>query len=121
MKNKETGALGEKLAREFLVSRGFTIVDKNYRSPDGEMDIVALKDSALCFVEVRAKTNRKFGSPEESVTKRKKQKLILVAEHYLQNHEPQPANWRIDFVGVDLDATGRVLSIRYIENAVSEE
>jgi putative endonuclease len=121
MRNKETGALGEKLAGEFLKTQGYSILTTNYRSPDGEIDIIASKDSVLVFVEVRAKTSRLFGTPEESVTERKKQKLIAVSQGYLQSLENPPPNWRIDFVGIELSPTGAVRRIQHIENAVTEE
>ncbi|MCL2679612.1 MAG: YraN family protein [Dehalococcoidia bacterium] len=121
MNKQETGALGEESACRFLASHGYNIIRRNYRSPHGEIDIIAVQDGTMCFVEVRAKTGLGFGTPEESVTESKKQKLILTAEHYLQTCDPQPADWRIDFIGVDIDFYGKIKSIRHTENAVSEE
>jgi len=121
MKTRATGQLGEKLAQDFLKERGYRIVTTNYRSPDGEIDIIVSKDGVLVFVEVRAKSSRTFGTPEESITARKKQKLIAVSQHYLQNHEPQSISWRIDFVAVELDNVGRLIRIEHIEDAVGEE
>ena len=115
-----TGRLGEKLAQDFLIQHAYQIVDTNYRSPDGEIDIVASKDGVLVFVEVRAKSSRAFGTPEESVTPRKKEKLVAVSQHYLQNHDPQPDSWRIDFVAVEFQK-GRIIRIEQIENAIGEE
>jgi putative endonuclease len=121
MKNKETGALGEKLAGEFLKNRGYTIITTNYRSPDGEVDIIASKEGVTIFIEVRAKTGPEFGSPEESVTERKKQKLIAVSQHYLQSLENPSSNWRIDFIGIELSSTGVIHRIQHIENAINEK
>ena len=121
MRNKETGSLGEKLAGDFLKARGYQIIATNYRSPDGEIDIIASKGGITVFFEVRAKTSRAFGTPEESVTERKKQKLIAVSQHYLQSLDLQPSGWRIDFIGVEMDSTGNPKRIQQIENAVVEE
>jgi len=60
-----------------------------------------------------------FGSPEESVTAAKKEKLIATALSYLDSHKNLPDNWRIDFVGVELDEKGKATRIELIENAVS--
>jgi len=120
MKTRATGQLGEKLAQDFLKGRGYNIVEANYRSPDGEIDIVASKNDVLVFVEVRTKSSRAFGPPEESITPRKKQKLVQVAQHYVQTHDIQESSWRIDFVAVELNANNPA-RIEQIENAVSEE
>ena len=113
--------MGEKLAQDFLKARGYQIVETNYRSRDGEVDIIVSKDGVLVFVEVRTKSSRMFGTPEESVNRRKKQKLVLVAQDYIQTHEIQESSWRIDFVAVELDNTGKAVRIEQFENAVEEE
>jgi len=120
MKTRATGQLGEKLAQNFLKGRGYQIVTTNYRSPDGEVDIIVAKDGVLVFVEVRTKSSRNFGTPEESVTQRKKQKLVLVAQDYMQTHGIKESPWRIDFVAVELDNTGKTVRIEQIEDAVDE-
>ena len=121
MKTRATGQLGEKLAQDFLKGRGYQIVETNYRSPAGEIDIVASKDGVLVFVEVRAKSSRTFGTPEESVTPKKKRRLVLVAQDYVQTHDIQESSWRIDFIAVELDKTGKAVRIEQIEDAVGEE
>ena len=121
MKTKATGQLGERLAQDFLKERGYQIVETNYRSPDGEVDIIVSQKGVLVFVEVRTKSSHMFGTPEESVNRRKKQKLIAVSQHYLQNHEPQPPSWRIDFVAVELDNRGKLNRIEHFEDAVGDE
>jgi putative endonuclease len=119
MARRETGQLGERLAREFLEKNGFSILDSNYRCAEGEIDIVARRGEWLVFVEVRTKSGPAFGTPEESVTARKKDKLITAAQHYIQNHEGLPSSWRIDFVAVELDHRGKPQRIELIENAVT--
>lgn len=121
MKARDTGILGEKLAGKYLEEQGYTIVETNYRSPDGEIDIVASKDGMIAFVEVRAKSSLNCGTPEESVTTRKKRKLVLVAQDYVQKHNLSESSWRIDFIAVEVDNTGKPLRIEHIESAVGEE
>ena len=118
MKRKEIGDIGEKLARDFLKKRGYRIRETNYRCREGEIDIVAEKKGYLVLIEVRTRTSSDFGSPEESVTFTKKEKLITSALTYMPSHENLPENWRIDFVAIELDQNGKVTRIELIENAV---
>ncbi len=121
MKRRNTGILGEKLARDFLKKRGYRIIETNYRCPEGEIDIVARHKDSLVFVEVRTKTSHRFGSPEESITTTKKERLRTVASRYCQTHDNLPSSWRIDVVAVELDRKEKPLRIELIENAVGEE
>jgi len=120
MKRQDLGSLGEKLACKALKKVGYRIIEKNYRCRHGEMDIVAIKNNFLVFIEVRTKTGKSFGSPEESITGRKKEKLISTALDYLNAHQNLPENWRIDFVAIEIDPQSEKPSrIEIIENAVS--
>jgi putative endonuclease len=119
MKRRETGILGEKIARDFLTGRGYHILETNYRSPYGEVDIIARHQDYLVFVEVRTKRSLEFGSPEESITPAKKEHLIATAWHYQQNLEAPPAQWRIDIVAVEMDRQGRPLRVELTENAIT--
>ena len=120
MKRRETGMLGENIACDFLGKNGYHIIEKNYRCPGGEIDIIARQEDTLVFVEVRTKTNRRFGTPEESITPTKMERLRTVAAHYGQNRSNLPASWRIDVVAIQMDSRGKVSRIEIIENAVEE-
>jgi putative endonuclease len=120
MKRRETGELGEKLACDFLGKNGYHILETNYRCPDGEIDIIAQQEDTLVFVEVRTKRSSTFGSPEESITPTKMERLRTVAAHYGQNRGNLPATWRIDVVAIQMDSKGKVSRIELIENAVEE-
>ena len=119
MKRKELGDIGEELARKFLKKKGYRIHETNFRCREGEIDIIAERKDCLVFVEVRTRTSSSFGSPEESVTSAKKEKLIATALAYMGNHKDLPDNWRIDFVGIELDQKGKATRIELIENAVN--
>ena len=118
MKRRDTGILGEKLARDFLEKLGYLIWQTNYRCSEGEIDIVAKHKDFLVFIEVRTKKSLEFGSPEESITPTKMERLRTVAAHYQQTHTDLPLSWRIDVVAVELDQTGKISRIELIENAV---
>ena len=118
MRRKDTGILGEKLARDFLRKRGYRIRGANYRCPEGEIDLIAEDKDCLVFIEVRTKRSREFGSPEESITPTKKKRLRTVASRYLQTHDNLPRLWRIDVVAIELDKRGKLSRIELIESAV---
>ncbi len=121
MKRRDTGIRGEKLAADFLKKRGYRILETNYRRAEGEIDIVARQEDCLVFVEVRTKGSRQFGTPEESITPAKMEKLRTVAGYYLQSRDDLPEAWRIDVVAVELDGVGKPRRIELIENAVGED
>lgn len=120
MKRRDTGILGEKLARDFLNKQGYHVLETNYRCPEGEIDIVARHEDCLAFIEVRTKTSLEFGRPEESITPAKKARMIATASHYQQNHHGLPQWWRIDVMAIELDQKGKPSRIELIENAVDD-
>jgi putative endonuclease len=120
MKRRETGAFGERIACEFLGNNGYVIIEKNFRCPIGEADIIAQHQDTLVFVEVRTKTSRQFGSPEESITQTKMEHMRNVAAHYWQSHDNLPESWRIDVIAIEMNSSGCVSRIELIENAVSD-
>lgn len=121
MQRRNTGILGEKFARDFLKKRGYRIIETNYRCPQGEIDIVARHKDSLVFIEVRTKTSLEFGTPEESITRPKQNRMRKTAFRYLQDHTDQPKQWRIDFVAVELTQKGKPSRIELFENAVGGE
>lgn len=117
MKRSETGALGEKIAADYMVERGYAIRERNFRTREGEIDIIADRGDTLVFVEVRTRRSRACGTPEESITRRKKERMVSLAEAYMEDRDGLPQSWRIDVVALELDANGGVSRIEHIENA----
>jgi putative endonuclease len=115
MKRKELGALGEKIAAEHLKGLGYVIRERNFRSREGEIDIVAEKDDFLVFVEVRTRRGSSFGTPEESVNARKKERLVTLAQTYMESRDDLPPSWRVDVVAIEL-RRGKVSRVELIEN-----
>lgn len=115
-KRSSLGALGEKLAREYLEEHGYRIVTGNYRVKVGEIDLVAEDGDVLVFVEVKTRNGPTHGLPVEAVTSAKQVKLSKVALQYLNryHHADRPA--RFDVVGV-LFRAGHPVQIELIKNA----
>ena len=121
MKRKETGKLGEKLAGDHLKKKHHRILETNYHCPHGEIDIISKQKDTLVFTEVRTKTGPDFGTPEESITRTKRERMRVCALYYLQTHQNSGKTWRIDVAAVELDNNGKLSRIELIENAVGEE
>jgi len=119
MDSREIGALGEKIAARYLTGLGYVIRERNFRSREGEIDIIAEKDDFLVFIEVRTRRSLSFGTPEESVTAQKKERLIALTQAYMQDREDLPSSWRIDVVALELGPRGEVSRLELIENAVT--
>ena len=120
MDRQEVGKRGEKAAQKFLKKRGYRIRETGFRCRHGEIDIIAQKRDYLVFVEVRTKSNLDFGTPEESITQVKKERLIASALTYTTSHDNLPPSWRIDFVAIELDDKGKIKRIDHIENAIEQ-
>ena len=117
---KQTGGSAEDLAIKYLRKHDYKILETNFRCRYGEIDIITTKKDYLVFIEVRAKKNLSFGSPEESVTDIKKERLATLADYYLQTHQNLSAQWRIDVVAIELDSKNHVTRLDIIENAIEE-
>lgn len=126
---RQLGQRGEELAAHSLAEAGLEIVERNWRCRQGEIDIVArdvgpdyvrgIQDAAwLVLVEVRTRRGETYGSARESVNWRKQAKLRTVAEAYVQQ-AAWTGPWRIDVVAVQVDGSGRVVSLEHIRNAVT--
>jgi putative endonuclease len=120
MDRQEVGKLGERAAQKFLKKRGYRVRETGFRCRHGEIDIIAQQKDSLVFVEVRTKTNLDFGTPEESITQAKKERLIASALTYTATHQGIPPLWRIDVVAIELDDKGKTKRIDLIENAVEQ-
>jgi len=97
-----TGKMGEEIAAKHLVGVGYEILERNFRCPLGEMDIVARDHETMVFVEVRSRRTDNYGSPLESVGFTKQKKISRVAEYYLNRHGLQQVKARFDVVAVKL-------------------
>ena len=118
MSTKQDGDWGEALAAEYLEARGCRIVEKEWRCRFGEIDLIAEKDGMLLFVEVKLRTNLRYGMPREYITAKKQEKLRAAALLYLSMHGLDvPTRFDVAEVYTDAHHSARSTRIEYIENA----
>lgn len=96
------GNKGEDLAAEFLKQKGCRIISRNFKTPMGEIDIIAQDGKTLVFVEVKTRTDNSFGRPFEAVNRRKREKLRKVALCYLK-HIKRDVPARFDVLSIEVD------------------
>ncbi len=114
--NIERGRIGEQAAAEYLLERGFEILDRNWRIGHYEIDIVARKGDTLHIVEVKSRRENSLTLPEEALTPAKRRSLLRAAAGYAMLHAVE-SDILIDLAAVSISDTG-VCDIRYIPNAV---
>lgn len=113
--NRSIGKIGEDTAVEYIENRGYKIIDRNYTSRWGEIDIISEKDGVLVFVEVKTKIGDKYGAPWESVTFFKYQKLKRSIQYYITSNKHSNRKCRIDVCGVLLNPDLTVESVKLYE------
>lgn len=118
------GALGERLAADHLRRAGYEIVEQNYRTRYGELDIVAGNDSCLVFCEVKTRVAGKRGTPGpfDAIGNAKRLRLRRMAAQWLAERPRRPGEpfrdeMRFDAIGVTFTASGRLLSLDHLEEA----
>ena len=100
---KSAGDYGERKACEYIKKNGYRVIEKNFRTRFGEIDLIATDGDTLCFIEVKARSSADYGTPEEFVTKRKQDRLWRTASIYIDKNSPEIENYRFDVVAVYLD------------------
>jgi putative endonuclease len=114
---KEVGDSGERIALDYVLRKGLSLVLRNYRCKGGELDLVMLDEKTLVLVEVRVRTDSAFGGAAASVTPAKQKRLIVAAKHLLLTHkELTHFRARFDVVALDADLHD-VRNIEWIKDA----
>lgn len=108
MRNKIEGDAGEIRAAEFLKAKGYKIIQTNFKTKFGEIDIIAKDKSSLVFVEVKERQTLAYGRPIEAVDERKQQKIRQVAEFYLMIKHIPYADVRFDIIEILSDKISHV-------------
>jgi putative endonuclease len=112
---QQFGKKGESLAADCLIKNGYRILTQNYRTRQGEIDIIAQEGDTIVFVEVKARRSNRFGSPKEAVTLQKQKKISASALDYLKAANQSNAKARFDVVAICSDKN--CPSIEIIKNA----
>ena len=112
-KNIEIGRKGESIAIDYLLRKGYTILEKNYSYRRFEIDIIAKQKDTIIFIEVKTRRSRDFGYPEEAVDNRKIRHILNCADHYIYQTQWK-GNIRFDVLSILINPK---LSIDHIEDA----
>ncbi len=109
---KMLGREGEDRAAKLLAKRGYKILERNYSTPQGEIDLIALHEGAIVFIEVKTRTNTVYGAPELAVNPRKQQRMIKTALGYLKYKKLHQMPCRFDVVAISAGAEPEVAVIQ---------
>ena len=109
------GKEGEKFAERYLQQKGYKLIERNYRCRGGEVDLIVLDRKVIVFVEVKTRSDHRFGSPLEAVEARKQQKMIQAAQFFLNEKKLHNREARFDVVGISW--RGEKPAVEHIENA----
>jgi putative endonuclease len=121
MNQQELGKLGEIAAVQELEAKGFQILGQNYRVIEGEVDIVCKEGETVVFVEVKTRRSRKFGYPEEAISRKKRSRLIKAALQYLEENLLLDIDWRFDLIAIECSPEGRVERLEHLEDIIQGE
>lgn len=136
-RSQSLGGWGEDLAASYLAGLGYTILERNVRTPYGEIDLIAHLEpvaykmssprpsfslpasTVTVFVEVKTRSTSAFGMPEASITPRKKAHLLSAIQAYIQAHPDIQGDWRVDVIAIRRSLPGKPAEIIHFENALS--
>lgn len=120
---RKLGDLGENLAEKFLVAKNYKIIKRNFHCRFGEIDIIAVdysKVENLVFIEVKTRRTSLFGTPEESITHLKINKILKTALYFLNSSSQKlPYIWRVDVIGIELNERSGVNRISHLKNVTN--
>lgn len=121
---QEIGRWGEEIAAAYLERKGYTIIDRNFFTPEGELDIIALledkDEQILTFVEVKTRTSDKYGYPEEAFSQKKWDHMLKAIGLYFQQHPAYEDAWQVDLIAIQKLSPIDPADIQHFENIVME-
>lgn len=118
MTTKDVGNEGENKAVEFLISKGYGIIDRNWRTRNGEIDIIAYKDETIVFIEVKTLPNGTMDMIQKELNRQKQERILKTSKRFMINHR-QYSNSYVRFDVIVIDMPG-FESVYHIENAFAE-
>lgn len=112
----ELGNLGEDIIANYIIKKGYIILDRNFECNKGEIDIIAKDKEEIVFIEVKTRTDMLFGEAREAITKHKKKHLLNSIKYYLYKRNLEDEYVRIDVAEVYVK--GENIKINYIKKAI---
>lgn len=113
--NRIVGIKGEEISAQYLIEKGYNILEKNYRSKYGEIDLITLYDKQIVFIEVKTRTNLRYGMPSEAVNNKKKKCIIKTAKEYIYINKYENIDMRFDVVEIYLSENK--YKVNHLKNA----
>lgn len=114
---KRLGDWGETEARRYLEAKAYVFIERNFRVPEGEIDLVMQDGDIVVFIEVKTRTSESFGTPEESVSRAKRKRLMRAAWAFLQERERIDDTWRIDVVAIEASPNWTIQRLDHYQSA----
>lgn len=115
---KDLGQVGENIARNYLASMGYMVIDKNFTIRGGELDLVAYKHEIYCFIEVKTRIKDDFFLPEDSIGANKKRHLKRTARIWLYRNRVYDVFWQIDVISIILSKDKKLIRLKHYANAI---
>lgn len=119
MNRQELARWGEGKAKSFLEKSGIQIIHQNFRTRNGEIDLIGLDQDDLIFFEVKTRSSKEFGYPEDAVNSMKIGKIEVVANEFIDNYPTKNVNWRIDVVAIIRNPYNEYYDIKWFKDVVS--
>jgi putative endonuclease len=114
------GAIGEESARRYFGEKGWPVLARNWRCPEGELDLIVQEGETIVFVEVRTRSSLRFGTPEESLTAAKRSHLMRAGETYLEAAGLVERDWRVDLIAIECSRTGTIRRFDHIRDVLDD-
>ena len=115
--NKEIGTYGENIAKDFLITNGYKILDMNYRNKHGEIDIICKLNNIIIFCEIKSRYTNSFGSPIESVTYYKQKQIINLSQFYIIRNKLFNYDIRYDIIEIILNNINASYTLNHVKDA----
>jgi putative endonuclease len=110
------GKIGEEYALQYLISKGYKIIEQNWRAGRFELDIIAWHDSKIIFMEVKTRTGIQYGYPEESVDSNKEERIRKASSKYIYEHK-HSGEIQFDILAILVNEKQELLEVRHLEDA----
>jgi len=113
---KKVGEFGEKIAINYLKSKGYSIIGKNVKISFKEIDIIAKIKEKIVFFEVKTRTSKKLGAADEAISSKKINNLKKAIGFYIAENKIKANNIRLDFIAINIDKYKKIANIKHFED-----